>query len=162
MKSNDTPWLEDSQQQAWRSFLQMTARLTGRLGQELQADSELSLADFDVLVQLSETEGGRVRVLELASALQWEKSRMSHHLARMTGRGLISREQCPQDRRGAYAVITDAGRHAIEAAAPQHVAAVRRYVFDALTTEQVDALATVADRVLDRLSAPPQEAGAEN
>ncbi len=156
MKTNDTPWLEDSQQQAWRSFLQMTARLTARLGQELQADSELSLADFDVLVQLSETAGGRVRVLELASALQWEKSRMSHHLARMTGRGLITREQCPQDRRGAYAVITEAGRSAIGAAAPQHVAAVRRYVFDALTAEQVDALAAVADRVLDRLSAPPE------
>ena len=156
MKSNDTPWLGDSQQQAWRSYLQMTARLTARLGQELQADSELSLADFDVLVHLSETPGGRIRVLELASALQWEKSRMSHHLARMDRRGLIARQQCPQDRRGSDVVITEAGRSAIEAAAPQHVAAVRRYVFDALTAEEVDALARVADRVLGRLSATPE------
>jgi DNA-binding MarR family transcriptional regulator len=114
----------------------------------LQADSELSLADFDVLVQLTDVAEARVRVVELARALQWEQSRASHHLARMQKRGLVVREECPEDRRGAFVVLTPAGRRAIEMAAPRHVETVRRLFFDRLTDEQVQTLATISDQIL--------------
>ncbi|QMU68897.1 MarR family winged helix-turn-helix transcriptional regulator [Streptacidiphilus sp. P02-A3a] len=156
MNSSDTTtWLDDTQGHAWRSFLRMHTQLMARLGRQLQTDSDLSLADFDVLVQLTDIADGRLRVLELAKALRWEKSRLSHHLGRMVGRGLIDREDCPNDRRGSFVVITPQGREAIEAAAPTHVATVRRLVFDALTPEQVAALASVSEEVLRQLEEPP-------
>jgi DNA-binding MarR family transcriptional regulator len=147
-------WLDDTEQHAWRVFLQMQTQLTARLGRDLQADSDLSLADYDVLVHLTDLDGGRRRILELARELDWEKSRMSHHLARMTKRGLIAREECAADGRGAFIVITPEGKAAIEAAAPRHVDTVRRLVFDALSAEQVAALAAVSEKILGRLDRP--------
>src|SRR3712207_2711873 len=122
-------WLDDAQQRAWRSYVRMQGRLAARLGRELQAQSDLSLPDYDVLVQLTDVPDRRLRVSELARELQWEKSRLSHHLARMSRRGLIAREECREDARGSFVVLTAAGAAAIEAAAPGHVAAVRRLVF---------------------------------
>jgi len=158
MNDIDTPaeprWLSDTEQHAWRSFLRMQAQLTTRLGRELQAESDLSIADYDVLVHLTDLEGGRRRILELARELDWEKSRMSHHLARMAKRGLIAREECEADGRGAFIAITPQGQAAIEAAAPRHVETVRRLVFDALSPEQVEALGAVSDRILKQLDTP--------
>ena len=144
-------WLDERQQRAWRGYLAMTGQLAARLHRQLQADSGLSLADFDVLVQLTGRPEPRARVLELASTLQWEKSRLSHHLARMGRRGLITREECPGDARGAFIVLTPAGRRAIERAAPAHVATVRHLMFDHLTGEQVDTLHAITETVLARL-----------
>ena len=153
MNSSDTTiWLDKTEEHAWRSLLQMHTQLMARLGRQLQTDSELSMADFDVLVQLTDIADGRLRVLELAKALRWEKSRLSHHLGRMVGRGLILREDCPNDRRGSFVAITPLGREAIEAAAPRHVETVRRLVFDGLTPEQVATLAALSDEVLRRLA----------
>ncbi|GAA2108413.1 MarR family winged helix-turn-helix transcriptional regulator [Actinomadura alba] len=153
----DPRWLDERQQCAWRSYLAMHTQLTARLHRRLQEDSGLSLADFDVLVQLTDHPDGRVRILQLARALQWEKSRLSHHLTRMQRRGLITRQECPEDARGAFVVLTPAGRQAIEQAAPQHVETVRDLLFDQLTAEQVDTLHTIAERVLTRLqeNTPP-------
>ena len=149
-----TRWLDDTEQHAWRVFLRMQARLTARLGRDLQADSDLSIADYDVLVHLTDLDGGRRRILELARELDWEKSRMSHHLARMTKRGLIAREECSADGRGAFIAITPEGQAAIEAAAPRHVESVRSLVFDALTADQVTVLAAVSEKILGRLDGP--------
>ncbi|MHA6765129.1 MarR family winged helix-turn-helix transcriptional regulator [Streptacidiphilus sp. PAMC 29251] len=146
-----TRWLNETEQHAWRTFLRMQALLTARLGRDLQADSDLSLADYDVLVHLTDLDGGRRRILELARELNWEKSRMSHHLARMAKRGLIAREECSVDGRGAFIVITPEGQAAIEAAAPRHVESVRNLVFDVLSPEQVAALAAVSESILGRL-----------
>src|SRR5579875_2269814 len=110
----------------------MNSRLAARLNREMQDESGLSIADFSVLVQLSEHVDGRMRVLELARALRWEKSRLSHQLTRMQQRGLIDRSYCSEDRRGAFVVLTDRGRAVVDAAAPQHVESVRRYLFDEL------------------------------
>src|SRR5690606_35907892 len=99
-----------------------------------------------------------MRVFELGDELQWETSRLSHHLTRMERRGLVRREKCPTDQRGAYIVLTDAGRDAIVAAAPRHVEDVRRYFIDAMTPEQLDELATIAERVLEALDALPTTA----
>ncbi|PVZ15070.1 MarR family winged helix-turn-helix transcriptional regulator [Actinomycetospora cinnamomea] len=145
-------WLDAREQRAWRGYLAMQAQLQATLHRRLQADAGLSLADFDVLVALTDRGGEPVRAGELAALLQWEKSRLSHHLARMERRGLVAREDCPDDARGAFVVLTAAGRRAQEAAAPAHVAAVRELVFDGLTSEQVDALIGVTDEVRARIA----------
>jgi DNA-binding MarR family transcriptional regulator len=145
-------WLDERQQRAWRGVVAMQARLQAELHRRLQADSGLSLADFDVLVALTDR-AGPARVLELADALRWEKSRLSHHLSRMQRRGLVARQECPDDARGAFVVLTDDGRRAIEGAAPGHVQAVRELVFDGLDAAQVEALAAVTEGVLARIDA---------
>ncbi|WP_345379317.1 MarR family winged helix-turn-helix transcriptional regulator [Pseudonocardia yuanmonensis] len=148
-----TRWLDEREQRAWRSYLAMQAQLQARLHRRLQADSGLSYADFDVLVALTDREDDRVRVLELAEALQWEKSRLSHHLSRMQKRGLVERQECADDARGAFVALTREGRRAIEDAAPAHVEAVRELMFDGLDAGQVDALAGIAETVLGRIRA---------
>jgi DNA-binding MarR family transcriptional regulator len=123
----------------------------------LQQTSGLSLADYDVLVLLTEAPDGRLRMFELVEDLQWEQSRLSHHVARMQRRGLVAREECTTDKRGAFVVVTVAGREAIEKAAPTHVALVRHLVFDGLSGEQVAMLESFVSRVLARLAEPESE-----
>src|SRR4051812_22125683 len=137
-------WLDQREQASWRAYLDMNAKLAARLNREMQQQSGVSIADYSVLVQLSEHVDARMRVLELARALGWEKSRLSHQLTRMQQRGLVERSYCTEDRRGAFVVLTDKGRHTVVAAAPLHVESVRRYVFDQLSAEQVDALGSIA------------------
>lgn len=147
----ESTWLSPTEQRTWRRWLRLNALLPGALHRELQSDAGLSLPDFDVLVQLTDTPEGRVRVTELARGLNWERSRVSHHLTRMERRGLVKREECSDDGRGAWVRLTAQGRAAIERAAPAHVETVRRLVFDALTREEVDALSTVIEKMLARL-----------
>ena len=144
-------WLTDDQQRAWRGLLQMSSRLDARLNRDLQQASGLSLADYDVLVLLTEAPDGRLRMFQLMEDLQWEQSRLSHHIARMQRRGLVGREECTTDKRGAFVVLTDSGRDAIGKAAPCHVDLVRRLVFDGLSGEQVAMLESFVSRVLSRL-----------
>ena len=147
-------WLTEEQQRAWRGLLQMTSQLNARMNRQLLQEYGVSLADYEVLVVLSEIPGGRCRVFEIADALAWEQSRVSHQLARMQRRGLIARQDCASDARGAFAVITAAGRAVIERAAPAHVETVRRLVFDDLTPDQLATLTELTDGVLDRLHGP--------
>jgi DNA-binding MarR family transcriptional regulator len=144
-------WLDERQQRAWRGYLAMQAQLQAELNRQLQADSGMSLSDFAVLVALTDRPDVRIRVLELAEALQWEKSRLSHHLARMERRGLVERRNCRDDGRGAFVVLTPEGRRAIERTAPPHAELVRALVFDGLEPEQVEALARIAEVVLGRI-----------
>jgi DNA-binding MarR family transcriptional regulator len=111
----------------------------------------MSTADFAVLVELTDVPEGRQRFLDLAQSLEWEKSRMSHHIARMAKRGLVAREECAEDGRGAFVVITDAGREAIEAAAPRHVEAVRALFLDHVTPAELRVLADISERVVGKL-----------
>lgn len=145
-------WLDEREMRAWRAYAVMQAQLSARLHRSLQRTTGLSLSDYEVLVLLSEAPDGRLRSFQLSAALQWEKSRLSHHLSRMQARGLVSRQLCSTDGRGAFVVITPAGRSAIESAAPTHVADVRDAIIDVLTPEQLDALAEIAETVLDRLA----------
>lgn len=144
-------WLSDEEQRSWRALQEMTAALDRRLGDDLAAHSGLSAADYGVLVCLSEAPDGQLRARDIAAALAWEKSRLSHHLTRMEGRGLVERRECPTDARGAFVVLTPAGRAAIEAAAPRHVEDVRRWVVDVLTPAQLAALGEACEVVLARL-----------
>ncbi len=148
----DPRWLDDREQHAWRSFQEMHRRLSAAMERRLLLASGLSRADYQVLVPLSESADGRLRARDLARDAGWEKSRLSHQMRRMEQRGLVEREDCPTDARGAYVRLTPAGRSAIEAAAPGHVEDVRRLLFDHLSPAEVDTLAAVADRVLARLA----------
>lgn len=144
-------WLTPEEQRAWRGFVRLHERLGGRLGRLLQSESHVSPADFAVLVHLTDTPEGRQRYQDLARALEWEKSRMSHHIARMAGRGMVVREECLEDARGAFVVITDVGRAAVEAAAPRHVEAVRELFMDHVTPAELRVLAEISERVISKL-----------
>lgn len=145
-------WLTEDEREAWASLQQMQGMLTGRLNRELSVSSGLSIQDYGVLVTLSETPGGTVRAFELGRLLGWEKSRLSHHLARMEGRGLVRRERCPSDARGLFVVLTDGGRAAIAQAAPGHVESVRKWFIDRLSPAQLAALSDIARAVNDGLA----------
>ncbi len=154
-----TRWLDDREQRVWRSWLQASHELEAHLARRMQADGDISMSDFAVLVPLSEAPEQRLRAFALGRALQWEKSRLSHHLTRMQRRGLVMREDCGTDRRGAFVVLTPEGRAALESAAAPHVDAVRAAVFDRLTTEQVDRLGELCDEILAGLDAGAACAG---
>ncbi|MEY9847950.1 MarR family winged helix-turn-helix transcriptional regulator [Streptacidiphilus sp. MAP5-3] len=149
-------WLSPDEQRLWRTFLQMQKELEAQLSRQMQSDSELSMADFSVLVQLTDAPAGQARVLELARDLRWEKSRLSHHLTRMVKRGLIERAECESDGRGSFVVITESGRHAIEDAAPRHVETVRKLFFDPLSEGQLIQLGEVATRILAAMQGCPE------
>lgn len=153
-------WLDEQEERAWRSLQLMQMRLEGALARQLAADSSLSYPDYVVLVALTDRSDGRMRLFELAGELGWEKSRLSHHVRRMVDRGLVEKERCDADRRGAYVVVTRRGRTEIGAAAPGHVAAVRRLFVDRLTPAQLDAIGDVAETVLAALDEPVRPAAA--
>jgi DNA-binding MarR family transcriptional regulator len=145
-------WLTADQQRVWRDYLRVSQMLPAQLNRELQAESGLSVAEYGVLVRLSEADGGRQRPFQLGEALQWEQSRLSHQLTRMERRGLVGRENCPsEDGRGAYVTLTAAGRNAIESAAPAHAAAVHQLVFDQLTEEELAVFGQICEKILTAL-----------
>jgi DNA-binding MarR family transcriptional regulator len=141
-------WLNTNESRAWRGYQQMSAQLEALLHRNLMQATGLSLSDYEVLVHLSESPEGVLRAFELGSALQWEKSRLSHHLRRMEKRGLVDRQTCESDGRGLFVVLTSDGRKAIESAAPSHVADVRRYLIDILTPDQLETLAEISEKVI--------------
>jgi DNA-binding MarR family transcriptional regulator len=140
-------WLDPDEQKAWRGFLQSYALLTAFLSRELTKETGLSMQDYAVLVELSESPEGKMRAFELGRSLVWEKSRLSHHIARMTNRGLVQRRECPSDHRGSFIEITRSGRDAIEQAAPRHAESVRDYFVDLLSPQELRALASIAAKV---------------
>ena len=150
-------WLTAQEQHLWRGWLKLNAALASTLQRELQQEVGLSSSDYEVLVHLTDNPEGRVRVTELAGLLQWERSRVSHHIKRMERRGLVGRAECSEDGRGAFVVITPQGRAAIEEAAPGHVMAVRRLMLDALSEEEKATLATVIDKLLARTDNAPAQ-----
>jgi DNA-binding MarR family transcriptional regulator len=151
----DVRWLDEREERAWRALQFMQMRLEGELARQLVADSDLSYPDYLVLVALTDRADGKMRLFELAGVLGWEKSRVSHHVTRMTSRKLVTKEPCDDDRRGAFVAVTKHGRAEIEAAAPGHVAAVRRLFIDRLTDEQLDTIGVASEAVLAALDDPP-------
>lgn len=145
---SDPHWLTPAEARAWRGYQQMSAQLNALLHRSLLRETGLSLSDYEVLVHLSEAPEGVLRAFELGGALQWEKSRLSHHLRRMESRGLVERRTCETDGRGLFVVLTPEGRATIEEAAPFHVSDVRRYLIDLLTPEQLTTLAEISEKVM--------------
>jgi DNA-binding MarR family transcriptional regulator len=144
-------WLDDRQQHVWQGYIHLNQHLYAFLEQQVMRDSGLSGADYKVLHPLSEAPDGLLRARELGTEIGWDRSHLSHHVSRMEKRGLVAREECVEDGRGLMVRLTDAGRKAIDAAAPQHVDNVRRYFFDLLSKDEIETLAAVFDRVLENL-----------
>jgi DNA-binding MarR family transcriptional regulator len=145
-------WLDDEEQRAWRSWITMSEWLRAQVARDLQRDAGLSDADYVVLVQLSEAPEHRVRMTDLAARLRWSKSRLSHQVARMEARRLLERQNCPNDARGAFAVLTPSGLAEIRRAAPDHLASVRRHFIDLLDRDQLRQLTSIAETVLGPLA----------
>lgn len=141
-------WLNPEESRAWRALLQMNSRLEAHLHRRLMNQTGLSLSDYHVLAVLSEAPEDRLRAYELGATIQWEKSRLSHHLRRMEDRGLVERRTCETDGRGLWVGLTSEGREAIENAAPHHVADVRALVIDLLTPEQIRSLAEISEKII--------------
>jgi DNA-binding MarR family transcriptional regulator len=143
----ETRWLSAEEQVAWRSFVDGFRALIDVLDRQLQADSNLPHTYFEILIPLSEAEGRTLRMSELAEAARSSRSRLSHAVARLEQRGWVRRLDCPTDRRGQLAQLTDEGFAIVEAAAPGHVRTVRKYLIDRLTPEQLEAMGEIG-RVL--------------
>lgn len=145
----------------WRDYIETAQALGARMASRMQDESELSPADYSVLLSLSEAPDRRRRSSELASAMGWERSRLSHHLGRMERRALIRREECATDSRGSEIVLTDEGAHSFRRASAPHLHAVRELFLDALTADQLAALgaATASLRAsLDPAASTPEPA----
>lgn len=149
-------WLDSDEQRSWRAFIRLHQKLSAQLVADLQSHSGLSGADFEVLVALTDVPEGRVRFQELAKEIEWEQSRLSHQIRRMIKRELVARDECAEDGRGAFVVITPQGREAIEAAAPKHVATVRRLVVDVLSTEELAELGRLSAKLNEHIDAGPR------
>ncbi|MFC4585638.1 MarR family winged helix-turn-helix transcriptional regulator [Sphaerisporangium corydalis] len=146
----DPNWLSSGEQRAWRAHLASHKLLEHRLDRELQ-EFGLSLNDYEILVNLSESPGHRLRMSDLAEATIQSRSRLSHQIARMEATRLVSRESCSDDRRGTFAVLTEHGWETIQRVAPMHVANVRYHFIDRLAPELIDALETAYAPVVDHL-----------
>lgn len=140
---------------AWRSFIETSTALKDHLDRRLQADSGLSGSDFPVLLALVEADGSCFRASELADHIRWERSRLSHHVARMEKRGLVRRAPHAEDNRGSEVHLTTLGADTFRAATGPHMRAVRELFFDALSAEQQAALADAMGALHARLEAEP-------
>jgi DNA-binding MarR family transcriptional regulator len=143
--------LDERESRVWQGVIGLQLRLFPELERRMTRDSGLSTAEFTLLVPLSESSGGVLRARELSRIVNWERSRLSHQVARMEKRGLVIREECSEDARGSMVRITDVGRAAIVAAAPAHVVAVRRHFFDHIDDAELDVLGAALNRVVESL-----------
>ncbi len=148
----DVEWLSADEQATWRAFNTVCRLIEGGLDRQLTKDSGMSHAHYATLVALSEAEGQRARMGDLAAFLQFSPSRMSHAVRRMERDGWVVRRSCVTDGRGQEAFLTPEGRRALEAAAPGHVAEVRRMVFDRLAPDQQHQLRSIASTLLDAIA----------
>ena len=146
----DVRWLNPREMKAWRSYIIASRRMLEALDSDL-AGFELTMADYEVLAQLSDAPGRKLRMSELAEIAMVSKSRLSHRMKVMEAAGWVKREECPEDRRGYFAVMTDKGFKAIEKAAPTHVRSVRNRFLDHLTVKDQEDLAKIFDRVQSQL-----------
>ena len=148
-----TESLDAERMACWRAYIESSQRLFTRLEDDLRADSDLSFADYHVLVLLSEVPGQRLRMGELADRLVFSPSRLTYQITTMQKRGLVAKEACPADRRGSEAVLTAAGLLALREAAPHHLRSVRAHLIDDLDDAEVACLTRVFERLGRRLRA---------
>ena len=155
METSGTRWLSAEEQEIWRAFVGTCQTFFAAIDAQLQRDTGIPLAYYEILVRLSEAPDHTLRMSQLADAAASSKSRISHAVARLEDRGWIRRRDCPTDRRGQLAELTDEGYAVLVAAAPGHVEQVRRILFDPLTPEQVRQLRAITGSVLAAVGNPP-------
>ncbi|GJF32284.1 transcriptional regulator [Kitasatospora sp. NE20-6] len=147
-----TPWLSTREQQFWRAHLEVSKLLEYQLSRELQPHN-LAINDYEILVVLSEQPERRMRMTDLATATLQSKSRLSHQITRMESAGLVLRQECPGDRRGLFAHLTDEGWNTLQRVAPDHVRSVRSHFIDRFSPDQLDALYEALAPVAEHLRA---------
>ncbi|MCX6421416.1 MAG: MarR family transcriptional regulator [Actinobacteria bacterium] len=144
-------WLNDSEQRAWRAWIASSQLLLDRLSRDIHAQHGLTMADYEILVRLSESADHRVRMSDLADRTLASRSRLSHQIDRMEKRGFVLREQCTDDKRGQFAVLTETGWQTLVAAAPDHVESVRTHLVDVLSPAEFAALGVACEKILGGL-----------
>lgn len=147
-----TRWLTQDEQRSWRAWLAASLLLNDRLNRDMQDQHDLTMADYEILVRLSEIPERRMRMSDLAEVTLSSRSRLSHQIDRMMKSGLVDRQQCSDDRRGAFAVLTDHGWTTLVAAAPDHVGSVRAHLVDQLSATEFAALGTACNKVAQHLT----------
>jgi DNA-binding MarR family transcriptional regulator len=154
VNTTGTRWLSAAERETWISFVLGCHAFFASVDGQLQRDAGMPLAYYEILVQLSEAPGRELRMTQLAGATSTSKSRVSHAVARLEERGWVRRRDCPTDRRGQIAELTDEGFTVLAAAAPGHVEHVRRILFDALTAEQITQLHAIMETVRQTVGGP--------
>ena len=149
--STEPRWLSPTEMRAWRAYVIGSELLRQQLNRELQDRHQIALADYEVLVRLSESPGGRMRMSQLAGQVASSKSRLSHQIARMEKSGLVTRDNCPDDARGVIAEITPRGLEALRDAAPTHVEGVREHLVDLMTEDERLVVSALFERVIAHL-----------
>ncbi|MGW8768336.1 MarR family winged helix-turn-helix transcriptional regulator [Streptomyces sp. NPDC055815] len=152
-------WLTDEEQHVWRAYLHATTLLEDHLDRQLQRDAGMPHVYYGLLVQLSQAPRRRLRMTELARSAKITRSRLSHAIARLEKNGWVRREDCPSDKRGQFAQLTDEGMEVLRQNAPGHVAAVRQAMFDRLSPEQVEQLGAIMRVMAEGLE--PTDANAD-
>ena len=147
MSEPKVQWLTEPEMTAWRALVQATTGLLGMLDNELQAEHGLSLGDYEVLAFLSEAPDHAIRMSELAGRLHLSPSGITRRVDGLVRSGLVERQRCPNDRRGANAVLTALGTKTLETAAPTHLRGVRQYFIDRLGADDLDTLATLLSAI---------------
>lgn len=153
MTQGEPRWLDAVEWRAWRNYIAGQALLNGRLSRELQEQHGIALADYEILVRLSEQPDHRMRMSMLADEVVASKSRLSHQVARLEDDGLVRREICPSDGRGVFAVLTDQGFETLRRAAPDHLESVRAHFVDLLDEEELRVVGVVFERIVGKLRA---------
>ncbi|MEI2809417.1 MAG: MarR family transcriptional regulator [Nocardioides sp.] len=149
--TNETRWLDPDQQRNWRALLIGTQLLMDRLDSDLQRVYGLSMAEYEIMVRLSERPGRQMRMAQLADSLAHSRSRVTHTVKRMEFEGLVTRQDATDDGRGVFAVLTDKGHTLLEQAAFLHVSGVRAYLMDLVDPDDFAALGRAMNRVMDAL-----------
>jgi len=143
--------LSEEEQRMWRRYRDVNQLLELAIERQLQRDASMSQSDYSVLVSLSETDGRGLRARDLGAVLGWDRSRVSHQVRRMEGRGLVSKGECAEDGRGTIVTLTAEGADAIARVAPKHVEKVRELFVDVVTEEEIRQLTDIYDRVVSRI-----------
>lgn len=139
--------LTESQMRAWRAFLGASTLVSARLNHELDEAAAISMYEYEILVRLFESEAGRVRMSQLADQVSYSRSRLTHTVGRLERAGYVLRSSCPNDRRGVYAHLTQAGYEFLAQTAPIHLDGVRRHLIDRFTPSELDTLTELLEKI---------------
>ena len=148
---DEVRWLSSEQQQSWRAYIMGTELLQHQLDRELREEHDISFSEYEILVRLSEADGGRMRMATLADAMSHSRSRVTHTISRMEKADLVVRRASDSDGRGVEAVMTAEGQRVLDEAAPTHVRGVRQHLVDLADRADFAALGRIFNEVSDRL-----------
>lgn len=148
-------WLDAAQQRDWRAFVEGSIRLHDLMDRDLKSRHGLTESEYEILVRLSEAPDRRMRMAELADSASQSRSRLSHTCSRLESKSLVRRDNCPGDKRGVYAHLTDEGFAVLERAARDHVTTVREYFIDAIEPADLEAIGRAFGAVIKRIAQAP-------